>query len=183
MSIVISESSGEAKAFIDRINLVQGSIVEQGVDVLAMVMPRNLDFCGGINEAIARGAGYDVDGFILDNIYRPDIAKVYALPGGELAAENILLGIIPYYRSDIDIQERDLLNAVRSIMEIAGSLSFRSIAFPPLASGRKLFPKRKAARLIIKGIIERMHEGMEEVRLVCLDQDSYAIFEERLSSI
>ena len=183
MDIVISDSDDVAKPFIERINVVQGDIAEQDVGAIATVLPRNLDFSGGINGSIAKAAGYDVDGFILENIYKPKPMEVYALPGGNLPARTLLVGIMPYYRAEFDRQERDLCNVVRRIMELARCMLITKIAFPPLASGRKVFPKRKAARLIVQGITDRMHDSIEEVRLVCPDEETYCIYEDRLSSL
>ena len=182
MDIVISESGEVTKPFIERIIVAQGNIEDQDTEAVAIVVPRNLDFCGGINSSVAEAAGYDIDGFILENIYKPRPMEVYALPGGKLAARNILIGIMPYYRTEFDRQERDLGNVVRNIMELARCMLVSRIAIPPLASGNKVFPKRKATRLIVQGVMDRMHESMEEVRLVCPDEKTYDVFKERLSS-
>ena len=183
MSIVIPDSGDEAKPFVERVTLAQGNIVDQEVDAIAMVVPRTLDFCGGINGAIGQAAGYDVDSFILENIYKPKAMEVYALPGGDLPAKNIFVGIMPYYRSDIDRQDRDISIIVRRIMELARCMLVSRIAIPPIASGGKVFPKKKAARLIVQGVMDRMYDGVEEVRFVCPDEKSFQAFDERLSSL
>jgi O-acetyl-ADP-ribose deacetylase (regulator of RNase III) len=183
MGIVISESEQGAKPFIECVTLSLGNIADQDVDAIAMVIPRNLDFCGGINRSIAQAAGYDVDGFILENIYKPTPMEVYALPGGNLPAKNILVGILPYYRSEFDRQDRDLSNIVRKIMELARCMLVSRVAIPPLASGRKVFPKQKATRLIVQGVMDRMYDAVEEVHFVCSDEKSFQIFDERLSSL
>ena len=180
---MISDSGDEAKPFVERVTLAQGNIVDQEVDAIAMVVPRTLDFCGGINVAIGQAAGYDVDSFILENIYKPKAMEVYALPGGDLLAKNIFVGIMPYYRSDIDLQDRDISVIVRRIMELARCMLVSRIAIPPIASGGKVFPKRKAARLIVQGVMDRMYDGVEEVRFVCPDEKSFQAFDERLSSL
>ncbi len=182
MNIVIPESGNVAKSFIECFTLAQGNIAQQDVDAIATVIPRNMDFCGSINRSIAKAAGYDVDAFILENIYKPKPMEVYSLPGGALPAKNILVGVMPYYRCDIDRQDRDLINISRRIMELARCMLVSRIAFPPIASGSKVFPKKKAARLIMQGITDRMHDGFEEVRFVCPDEKTFQVFDERLSS-
>ncbi len=183
MSILISDSGEVAKPFIERFTLAQGNIADQDVDAIAMVIPRNLDFCGGINRAIGKAAGYDVDGFILENIFKPKSMEVYALPGGDLPAKNILVGVLPYYRSDIDRQDRDVTVIARRIMELARCMLVSKIAIPLFASGGKVFPKKKAARLIVQGVMDRMYDGIEEVRFVAPDEKSFQAFDERLSSL
>lgn len=145
-----------------------------------MMVPQNLDFKGSINESIQRAAGYDVDSFILENIYKPKIGEVYALPGGDIAAKHILVGIMPHYRTDFDRNESDLSAVMRKMMELARCMLFSSVAVPPLGSGRKGFAKAKAARLVVHGIHDRMHEGLEEVRIICNDENSLPIFTSKL---
>jgi len=57
------------------------------------------------------------------------------------------------------------------------------IAFPPLASGGKVFPKKKAARLLVQGVMDRMYDAVEEVRFVAKDGKSFQAFDDRLSSL
>lgn len=180
MKLVISNSGEVSKPFIERINLIQCNIVDQDTDAIAMVVPQNLDFSGSLNEAIAAAAGYDLDGFILDNIYKPRAGEVYALPGGDLPAKHIMLGIMPYYRTEFDRRESDLSGVVRKIMEVARCMLLTSISIPPISSGRHGYPKPKAARLICQGINERMQESMDEVRIICPDPKSVEIFDAKL---
>lgn len=183
MKVVISKSGEVSKPFIERINLIQGNIVDQDTDAVAMVIPQNLDFSGSLNDSIADAVGYNLDGFILDNIFKPRAGEVYALPAGDLNAKHILLGIMPYYRTDFDRKESDLLGVVRRVMEVARCMLLTSVSIPHLASGKKGYPKPKAARLICQGINERMQESMEEVRIVCPDAKSVEIFDAKLSAI
>lgn len=175
---MISETDNIAKSFM---SLVRGNIVQQEVDAVATLIPQNFDFKGGINDSLAEAAGYDVDAFILENIYKPQPMDVYALPGGDLSAQHIFVGIMPYYRTDFDLQERDLINIARQIMDLSRCMLVKRLAFPPIGSSRKLFPKRKAARLLIKGVSERMHNSIKEVRFVCQDEKSHMAFEETLN--
>ncbi|MCK5374022.1 MAG: macro domain-containing protein [Alphaproteobacteria bacterium] len=183
MTIEISDSYDMAKPFIERIMVVPGDITKQDVDAIAIVVPRNLDFCGGINDSVAQAAGYDVDSFILENIYKPRPMEVYALPGGDLPARNIFVGIMPYYRTEFDRRESDLGNVVRNIMDLARCMLVKRIAFPPLLSGHKGFPKAKVARTIIQGVCDRGQDDVEEVLFVCPDDNALSLFEERLCVI
>jgi O-acetyl-ADP-ribose deacetylase (regulator of RNase III) len=55
------------------------------------------------------------------------------------------------------------------------------IAFPALGTGRKKYPLRRAARLAINGIMDRMTTHFEEVRIVCNRREQYDAFAEWLT--
>lgn len=183
MELLISKSGHASKPFLERINLVQGDIAGQIVDAIAIVIPQNLDFKGRIIEHVRDVCGHDLDEFILENIFKPRAGDVYALPAFNLPAKHILLGIMPQYRSEFDMSEAHLSGISRKFMEIARSMLLKSVAFPPIASGKKGFQKPKAARLIIQGITDRFDEGFEEVRLVCPDSQVYETFRRKLEVI
>ena len=142
-----------------------------------------MQFAGSINLSVRAAAGYDVDEFILEHIYKPKIGEVYALPAGNLKAKHILVGVMPYYRTEFDYNDSHLSGAVRSIMELARCMLLTSISFPPLFSSKKLFSKPKAARLVCQGINDRMQETFEDVRIVCSDERSVEIFDQKLRII
>ncbi len=180
MEILITNSGKVSKPFIDRIQLIHGDITDQDTDAIAMVIPQDLEFSGSINNAIRDSAGYDVDEFILEHIYKPKVGEVYALPAGNLKSKHIIVGIMPYYRTEFDRNDSHLSEAVRRIMELARCMLLSSISFPPLFSGRNGFPAPRAARLVCKGINDRMQETFEDVRIVCPEEQSIEIFDRKL---
>lgn len=180
MKLLISNSGEVSKPFIERIQLIHGDITQQDTDAIAMVIPQDLKFGGSINSAINDACGYDLDEFILEHIYKPSVGEVYALPSGDLNVKHILVGVMPYYRTEFDHNDSHLSGAVRRIMELARCMLLSSIAFPPLFSGKSGFPKPKAARLVAQGINDRMQETFEDVRIVCSDEKSIEIFDRKL---
>ena len=180
MSIVISSSGRATKPFLDRIHLLQGDVSEQHVDAMAMVVPQRLELIGDLNDSMQAASGIDLDEFILENIFKPRVGEVYALPAFNLPAKHLFLGIMPNVRTDMDINDSDLSGVVRRMMELARCMLLTSIAFPPLACGKKGFPKPRAARLICQGISDRMEENIEDVRIVCETDDMVDIFQRKL---
>lgn len=180
MKLVISNSGHANKPFLDRINLLQGDITTQEVDAICMVMPQHMDFSGRLNESIHAACGNNLDDFILEHVYKPQVGEVYALPAFGLPARHILLGILPHFRTEFDMNEAYLSNVTRKMMELARCMLLTSVAFPAIASGRKGYPKPKASRLVCQGITDRLQESFEEVRIVCEDEKSYEIFDRKL---
>ena len=180
MKLVISNSGHVAKPFLDRIHLMQGDITKQEVDAIVILVPQTLDFHGSINEAVQVACGENLDEFILDNIYKPKVGEVYALPAFNLPTKHILVGVLPHFRTDFDMNPSHVSNVVRRVMELARCMLLSSIAFPPLASGRHGFPKPKAARLVCQGITDRLEESFEDIRIVCPDEAILETFDGKL---
>ncbi len=169
-----------SKAFFDCLSVVEGDITQQDVNAIITVIPQNLDFKGRLNQSIAEACGADLDEFILEHIHKPRVGDAYALPGFDLPARHILVGVMPHYRTGFDMNDSHLSGVVRSLMDLARSMLLNSVAFPALASGRGGFPKVKAARLVSQGIVDRMHENFDDVRIVCPDAERVEIFERKL---
>lgn len=181
MKIVISNSGVSSKAFFDCVSVVEGDITRQEVGAIITVIPQNLDFKGRLNTSIAEASGTNLDEFILEHVHKPKVGDAYALPGFGLPARHILVGVMPHYRTEFDMNDSHLSGIVRSLMDLARSMLLTSVAFPAIASGRSGFPKVKAARLVSQGIVDRMHENFDDVRIVCEDAERVEIFERKLS--
>lgn len=180
MEIVIANSRSPAKPFLDRIRPVRGDITAQAVDAIAMIMPVTLDFTGNINETIATASGTNLDEFILEQVYRPRAGDVYALPGFGLPCRHILLGIMPRFRTGFEREDHHLSGACRKILELGRCMLLNRIAFP-FFGPEFGYPEGRAARLIVRGITERLDEGFDEIRIVCPDDAALAQFRERLA--
>ena len=183
MEIVISNSGPATKPFLHKIKLVQGNIVDQEVDAVVTTIPKNMQHVGSLNSSIIGAAGRQLDDFILENIYKPKAGDVYAVPGFNLPAEHVLIGVMPYFRTEFDKDDRYLIGCMRNIMELASRMGLRRIAFPPVSSGKTGYPKARAARLLIKGVTDRLDEGFSEVRIVCPDNASFDSYHSKLSNI
>ena len=180
MKLVISNSGHAAKPFLDRIHLMQGDITEQEVDAIVILIPQTLEYRGSINESVQAASGQNMDEFILENIYKPKAGEVYALPAFGLPAKHIIVGVLPKFRTDFDMNPSHLSSVIRRVMELARCMLLTSIAFPPLASGRHGFPKAKAARLVSQGITDRLEESFEDIRIVCSDEQMVETYDGKL---
>jgi O-acetyl-ADP-ribose deacetylase (regulator of RNase III) len=177
---VISEAIGRSNRYLSNIKLVRGDITHQDVDAVVTLMPQDLEYRGELNAALLRGAGEQLDRFLLDNIVKPRPGDIYAVPGFNLPCRHVFFCIVPRWRTDFDREDRELLNACRKAMEMARAMSLSSIAFPPLGSGAHGFPKKRAARLIVQGIVDRLNDDLQDVRIVCQTAETLGLFRERL---
>lgn len=182
MTDVIAEPQRRSNAhLINRIRLIEGDLTRQtDVDAIVVAIPESLDVSGSLNQALISAAGQQVDQYILENIFRPRAGDVFVLPGYNLPVKNIILAVVPKWKDALEREDRDLSRCYRGTMHMAVKMNIRKIAFPALGTGRKSFPVRRAARLAIHGILDRMTDSVEEVRIVCNRPDQYEAFHEWL---
>lgn len=180
MDIVISDHTSASNRYIDKIELVLGDICDQDVGAILTIIPTTLEYKGRINQAIVKRAGEDLDAFILENMYQPKAGDVYAVPGFNLPCRNIICAVRPNWKSDFDREDKHLVTCIRKSIVLAKCMLLGSIAIPPLASSRSGFGKKRAARLLIQSIIDRLDERIDLVRIVCSDQETLNVYKERL---
>ncbi len=155
-------------------------MTDQNTDAIVTLIPQNLEYRGSINEALLEASGEQLDEFVLDNIFKPRPGDIYAVPSFNLRSAHIFFNVVPVWRTEFDLQDKFLLNAARKSLELATQMGLSSISIPPMGAGRKAFPKPRAARQIVQGIIDRLNDDIEEVRIICNTEDMLDIFRERL---
>ncbi len=184
MSIVIPDEHKRAKPYLDKIKLVRGDITAQEVDAIFSLLPTSLDYQGAINQALLAAAGQQLDDFVLEHIFKPKQGDVYAVPGFDLSAKNIIFSFRPPWRNDFDREDKHLISSVRKAMVLAKCMLLRSIAIPPLgSSSRHGYGHKRAARLVLHGILDRLDPQFEEILIVCEDEENYNAYRERLAAI
>lgn len=182
MNLLIAKSGQVSKPFLDKIDLQSGDITQACADAIVLLISTKLEFGGSLHEAVAGACGYDLDGFILEHIYKPRAGEVYALPGGRLPARHILLGIVPAIRDPLDREEGHLSGITRKVMEMARCMLLQDIAFPPLGAGRGGYPPAKSARLVLQGITDRLEERFTRVQIICRSEEMRAHYQRKLDA-
>ena len=153
---------------INRIRLIEGDLtVQEDVDAIVTTIPVTLGAEGSLNRAIFGAAGAEMDAFLLEHVFHPHPGQVFAVPSFGLAAPYILFAIMPEWRPGNDLEDRDLLRCYRGAIQAAREMGLKKIAFSALGTGARHYPVKRATRLGIQGIMDRMVESIEEVRLVC----------------
>lgn len=168
---------------IGKIRLVEGDLTEQrDVDAIVGLIPASLDVGGSLNQALIRAAGERLDDFILDNIYKPRPGDVFAVPPFALPVRHILFAVTPEWKDGIDREDRDLVRCYRGIMQLATNMKLHRLAFPALGTGKRKYPIRRAARLGVQGIMDRMSPAFGEIRIVCNRRETYDAFQEAIEN-
>lgn len=166
---------------IERITIVKGDLARQAdVDAIVTSVMANLDVSGTLNQSLIEAAGKPFDQFIRDNIHKPRAGDTYVMPGFKLPVAHVIVVVTPVWKDSFDKEDAYLLRCYRHAMEIASNMGLRKIAFAALGTGHHGYPPGRAARLAIKGIMERLHPGFDEVRIVCHNDKILGTFHDRL---
>jgi O-acetyl-ADP-ribose deacetylase (regulator of RNase III) len=169
---------------INRVKLVMGDITEQSdVDAIVSTIGPDLDCSGTLNSSIIKKAGEQLDEFILDNIYKPQAGDVFAVPAFNVPVDHIIYTVTPDWRDELNRDNRSLLRCYRRPMRLARNMAIKSIAFPALGIGKFRYQPDRAARLAIEGIMARIDNDFDEVRIVCNNKEIYKIFKKKLLKI
>lgn len=182
MSGFIAEHRQRSNAkLISRIVVKKGDLAKQGdVDAIVSSIMTNMDVSGSLNQCLINNAGMAFDEFILENIYKPRPGDTYVVPGFNLPVKNVIFVVTPVWKDGFDKEDAYLLRCYRHAMEMAQNMGLRKIAFPALGTGHYGYPLERAARLAIRGIMERMSEDFQDVRIICNKDKVFDAFLDRL---
>jgi O-acetyl-ADP-ribose deacetylase len=160
---------------------VQGDITELRVDAIVNAANTSLLGGGGVDGAIHRAAGPEL---------LAECAKVggcatgdaKATPGFHLPTKWVFHAVGPVWHGGEHHEDDLLKSCYQRCLELAIQHYVRSIAFPAISTGIYHFPPNRAARIAIDTVKEHFDaSGVEVVRFVCFDRQTFAIYEQVLA--
>jgi hypothetical protein len=141
-------------------------------------LPQDLSWAGPINRLILQEVGPKLDNYVLENVIAPKSGTIFAAPDDIWAGPRLLFAIVPKWDGGLYDEERVLKACFRNSLLLAEREKMAVISFPALGAGRKDFPMRKAARLIINCIRAHRSHHVKEVRIICKTQDMMDTYQE-----
>ncbi len=164
------------------LELVQGDLTEQEVDVIVNAANEYLQHGGGVAGAIVRKGGRIIqeesDRWIQDHGRISHAAPAYTT-GGNLPCKYVVHAVGPVWGMN-NADER-LATAVFASLRLAESLGAHSIALPAISTGTFGFPKDRAAHVILHAICEYYRQNPQSqlglVRLTLFDRETLDAFE------
>lgn len=154
-----------------RIEAVEGDITAQAVDAIVNASNTSLGGGAGVNGAIHRAAGPQLDAACARlGGCRTGDAK--ATPGFDLAARWIIHTVGPVWRGG-GTGEADLLaSCYRRSLDVADELGAASVAFPAISTGIFGYPPDQAAEVAV-GTLSSTPTRVTLVRLVAFDAATF----------
>jgi len=168
------------------LELAQGDITLQEVDVIVNAANSRLAGGGGVDGAIHRRGGPSI--MAETDQKHPDgcpTGSAVISGAGKLKARHVIHAVGPVWHGGQRGEAELLAGAHRRSLELAVEHQCRSIAFPALSTGAYGYPMDQAARVALSTAVEflKRHGKPSLVRFVLFGADAYAAFEAALKEL
>ena len=164
----------------ERIRIVQGDITKLNVDAIVNAAQNSLVRGGGVDGAIHRAAGPQLQQECL-TLGGCETGDAKATKGYQLPAKYVIHTVGPVWRvRHLDGTEDELLaSCYRRSLDVAHGLGVNSIAFPAISTGIYGFPPERAAKIAIQEV--KKHAQEMEVVFACFDSETYALYNQLIA--
>ncbi len=172
-----------------RLVLIQGDITKQKVDAIVNAANTALQGGGGVDGAIHKAGGPEI-GEACKKIVAERGGKgiktgeAVLTTAGKLPARYIIHTAGPVWKGGGKGEAKLLADCYRNSLELAHENKLKTVAFPNISTGVYGFPKEDAAEIAL-GILRSLLEDhevseVEEVRLVCFDDENFKLYRQRM---
>jgi O-acetyl-ADP-ribose deacetylase len=167
-----------------RMIVVQGDITTQAVDAIVNAANQQLQRGGGVDGAIHRAAGPELQE-ACNRIGGCPTGEARITPGFRLPAKHVIHAVGPRWHGG-DRGEAELLaSCYRRALEIAAEHGLKTIAFPGISTGIYGYPLEDATRIAIGTVAACLAKmpGIEEVRFVTFGDEAAKVAERILAEV
>jgi len=164
------------------VSVVHGDITAQQVGAIVNAANSALKRGGGVDGAIHRAAGTDL---------QRELDTIGGCPTGEcrisgaygLPVDRLIHCVGPVWRGGGAGEDEDLASCYAGALELARRHGLVTIAFPAISTGIYGFPPDRAARIAVDTVLEALAAMPEisEVRFVCFDAATAQLYRDLLS--
>ena len=170
----------------EKITLVAGDITKIEADAIVNAANSSLLGGGGVDGAIHRAGGPEIleaCRVIRNRQGGCHTGDAVITTAGKLPARYVIHTVGPVWNGGSQKEAELLKRAYQSSFQLARQHDIRTIAFPSISTGIYRFPKQKAADIALAAMREALAENpaLEEVKIVCFDEENYAIYAELLN--
>jgi len=160
------------------IEVILGDITRQQVDAIVNAANASLLAGGGVDGAIHRVAGPELQA-ACRTIGGCPPGEARITPGFGLPARFVIHTVGPIWRGGTQNEDAILANCYRNSAQLARSRNLVRIAFPSISTGAYGFPVARASRIAVRELrhaVER-DERLETVRVVCFGNETFKAYE------
>ncbi len=167
-----------------RITVVEGDITRQDVDAIVNAANAALKRGGGVDGAIHRAAGPELQE-ACDRIGGCPTGEARITGGYRLKARHVIHAVGPRWQGGDGGEPEQLASCYRHALRLAREHGCRTVAFPAISTGIYGYPLEAATRIAVatvRGELERAPE-IEEVRFVTFGDEATAIYRRALAEL
>jgi len=163
--------------------LLQGNIVDVEVGAIVNAANSALAGGGGVDGAIHRAGGPEIMAECR-KIGGCPTGSAVATTAGRLKAQYVFHAVGPIY-DQRGGEERLLVSAYQSCLDLAEHHKIKSIAFPSISTGVYGYPIELAAPIALRTIIEHIKQptSLQQVVFVLFGRDTYDAHERALTKL
>lgn len=165
------------------VEVVQGDITRQEIDAIVNAANNRLAGGGGVDGAIHRVAGPELDEACREIGWCPT-GEAVITPGFRLPAKWVIHTVGPVWHGGDRDEDALLASCYRSSMTLAHEKGIRSIAFPSISTGVFGFPVKRAARIAIETLRDMAirYPEIRTVRMVTFGDETHAAYADELEA-
>ncbi len=161
-----------------QLSVILGDITVQGVDAIVNAANSSLLGGGGVDGAIHRAAGPELVAYCRTLGGCPT-GEAKVSPSFRLRARWIIHTVGPVWRGGAQGEPELLASCYASSLQRAVEVGAAQVAFPAISTGIYGYPVREAAEIAIT-TVRAADADLDEVRFVCFDEATAAIYDELL---
>ncbi len=167
-----------------RMRIVQGDITTQAVDAIVNAANQHLQRGGGVDGAIHRAAGPELQE-ACDRIGGCPTGEARITPGFRLKAQHVIHAVGPRWQGGGKGEAEKLAGCYRHALQLATEHGLKTIAFPGISTGIYGYPLEDATRIAITTVAACLAEmpAIEEVRFVTFGEDATRVAEQILAEV
>jgi O-acetyl-ADP-ribose deacetylase (regulator of RNase III) len=163
--------------------IVHNDITKMQTDAIVNAANSHLQQGGGVCGAIFQAAGADLLQKECDAIGMCPVGHAVITKGYHLTSNYIIHAVGPVWNGGTHGEDKLLLRAYRSSLELAKEYHLNSIAFPLISSGIYGYPKEEALQIAISAISEFLLHNEMEIYLVVYDRKAISLSEKLFTEI
>ena len=160
-----------------KLHVIKADITTLKTDAIVNAANASLLGGGGVDGAIHRAAGRE----LLEECRTLNGAKTgeaKITKGYHLPAKYVIHTVGPVWQGGNQNEEEKLSNCYKNSIRLAEEYQLRSIAFSAISTGIYGYPKKEAAKIAVKTIIESQADL--EVYLVAFDSETEKIYKSEI---
>lgn len=165
-----------------KLSIHKGDITKLDVDAIVNAANSSLLGGGGVDGAIHRAAGKDLE-FACRMLAGCKTGEAKLTLGFNLPAKHIIHTVGPVWNNGLGNPEAQLESCYRKTMKIAAEQNIKTIAFPCISTGIYKFPNQLAAEIAVSTILEfkNVANAPTDIIFCCFLSDDVAIYEDVLA--